>query len=413
MNKKIGLLLFCFFTFFVLNLICYAFDYVIDEYNVDIVVREDNTLSVKETIKVNFKVYKHGIYRIIPLVNQVKREDGTAERNRVSISKLKVNEEYSTSKDGSQLKIQIGSADRTVIGNKEYVISYDYFLGNDKNKNFDELYFNLIGTNWDTTISNVRFRIEMPKDFDASKLGFTHGGYMQSNTDGIRYEINNNVIVGSFEGVLGDREGLTVRLELPDGYFIKDTWKNHIGEMIFYIIPIIFVIISYFLWVKYGNDDEIIETVEFYAPEGLNSLDVAYIYKSFVNSNDVVSLLVYLANKGYLRIDEGKKKSDFVITKLKDYYGNNKEEEIFFDGLFEHGDVVTKDDLEEEFYSTVNTIIYSKSNYKNKKKMFEETSSNKRWTIFLFMLTSLVLSTIFPLIKYDMKGMIPTVLIIE
>ena len=89
MNKKIGLLLFCLFTFFVFNLNCYAFDYVIDGYNVDIVVREDNTLSVKETIKVNFSVYKHGIYRIIPLVNQVKRDDGTDAGNEIGRDHLR------------------------------------------------------------------------------------------------------------------------------------------------------------------------------------------------------------------------------------------------------------------------------------------------------------------------------------
>ena len=43
-------------------------------------VTKDNTYQIKEHIEVNFKSKSHGIYRDIPLVNDVKREDGSSNR---------------------------------------------------------------------------------------------------------------------------------------------------------------------------------------------------------------------------------------------------------------------------------------------------------------------------------------------
>ena len=75
----------------------------------------------------------------------------------------------------------------------------------------------------------------------------------------------------------------------------------------------------------------------------MNSLDVAFAKKGSTNSNDVVSLLVYLASKGYIKIIEDEKsKNKFTIQKVKDYDGNNNEEGLFFKGLFISGeDTVT------------------------------------------------------------------------
>ena len=52
-------------------------DYVIDEYDVNIKVNEDNTFNITETIDVNFNEHKHGIFRKIPMNNTISRLDGT------------------------------------------------------------------------------------------------------------------------------------------------------------------------------------------------------------------------------------------------------------------------------------------------------------------------------------------------
>lgn len=413
MNRKIINLLFCIFTFFLFSLNCYAHDYDITKYDVEIVVDEHNKYSIKENIDTYFNVSKHGIIRRIPLYNNIIRQDGTRERNRVLISNVHVNEEFASSRENNNYVLKIGSADKTINGKHSYTISYDYDIGLDKNNKYDELYFNIIGTEWDTDISNVTFKITMPKEFDASKLGFSYGEYGESNTDNISYDVDGNVITGSFEGTLLAGEGLNVRMVLPEGYFIRKSVGSSLLECWYYIIPILGVLISYLIWKKYGKDDQVVDVVSFYPPENMNSLDVAFAKKGSVNSNDAVSLLVYLASKGYIKIVEDKKsKSRFTIQKVKEYDGNNKEEELFFRGLFKKvWDSISSDELNESFYLTINSILTKKNSTANRKELFNSKSSNKRYILFLFMLITSSLSTIIPALGYKLSDVIFSIII--
>lgn len=413
MNRKIINLLFCIFTFFLFSLNCYANDYDITKYDVEIVVDEHNKYSIKENIDTYFNVSKHGIVRRIPLYNNIIRQDGTRERNRVLISNVHVNEEFASSRENNNYVLKIGSADKMLTGKHSYSISYDYDIGLDKNNKYDELYFNIIGTEWDTNISNVTFKITMPKEFDASKLGFSYGEYGESNTDNISYDVDGNVITGSFEGTLLAGEGLNVRMVLPEGYFIRKSVGSSLLECWYYIIPILGVLISYLIWKKYGKDDQVVDVVSFYPPENMNSLDVAFAKKGSVNSNDAVSLLVYLASKGYIKIVEDKKsKSRFTIQKVKEYDGNNKEEELFFRGLFKKvWDSISSDELNESFYLTINSILTKKNSTANRKEIFNNKSSNKRYILFLFMLITSSLSTIIPALGYKLSDVIFSIII--
>lgn len=413
MNRKIINLLFCIFTFFLFSLNCYANDYDITKYDVEIVVDEHNKYSIKENIDTYFNVSKHGIVRRIPLYNNIIRQDGIRERNRVLISNVHVNEEFVSSRENNNYVLKIGSADKTINGKHSYSISYDYDIGLDKNNKYDELYFNIIGTNWDTDISNVTFKITMPKEFDASKLGFSYGEYGKSNTDNISYDVDGNVITGSFEGTLLAGSGLNVRMELPEGYFIRKSVGSSLLECWYYIIPILGVIVAYVVWKKYGKDDQVVDVVSFYPPENMNSLDVAFAKKGSVNSNDAVSLLVYLASKGYIKIVEDKKsKSRFTIQKVKEYDGNNKEEELFFRGLFKKvWDSISSDELDESFYLTINSILTKKNSTANRKELFNSKSSNKRYILFLFMLITSSLSTIIPALGYKLSDIIFSIII--
>lgn len=413
MNRKIINLLFCIFTFFLFSLNCYANDYDITKYDVEIVVDEHNKYSIKENIDTYFNVSKHGIVRRIPLYNNIIRQDGIRERNRVLISNVHVNEEFASSRENNNYVLKIGSADKTINGKHSYSISYDYDIGLDKNNKYDELYFNIIGTNWDTDISNVTFKITMPKEFDASKLGFSYGEYGESNTDNISYDVDGNVITGSFDGTLLAGEGLNVRMELPEGYFIRKSVGSSLLECWYYIIPILGVIVAYVVWKNYGKDDQVVDVVSFYPPENMNSLDVAFAKKGSVNSNDAVSLLVYLASKGYIKIVEDKKsKSRFTIQKVKEYDGNNKEEELFFRGLFKKvWDSISSDELNESFYLTINSILTKKNSTANRKEIFNSKSSNKRYILFLFMLITSSLSTIIPALGYKLSDVIFSIII--
>lgn len=276
--------------------------YAIDKYDIDIKVNENNKLDITETITAFFNESRHGIYRTIPLKNTITRLDGTTSTNRTQITNLEVDNEYTVSRENGNIKIKIGSPNYTVTGEQKYTIKYTYNLGKDPLSNSDELYYNIIGTEWDTSIDNVSFTITMPKNFDHSKLGFSSGVKGSTNNDDVYYYVNSNIITGRYLGTLNPGEGITVRCELPEGYFVNAGLDSEVADYIPSIVSVIFLLISILLWAIFGRDDKIIETVEYYPPKNLNSLDAGFLYKGAASNKDVTSLLIYLANKGYLEI---------------------------------------------------------------------------------------------------------------
>lgn len=381
--------------------------YVIDSYDINVKVNENNTLKITEKITVYFNEKRHGIVRTIPLTNYIRRADGSKNKAFAKISNVKVKgADYSKEKNGSQYEITIGSEDKLVEGKQEYIISYNYNLGKEKNKGFDELYFNLIGDSWDTVIGNISFSVTMPKEFDSSKLGFSTSG-----DSAIYYQVKDYVIQGSYNGILDRNNALTMRLELDDNYFVGDSDNNTVYLIIMYVLPVLFLIISIYLWYKYGKDDEVIETIEFNPPDNLNSLEIAYYYKGKASNEDVISLLVYLASKGYLKIEEIASKSilkdkNFKITKLKEYAGKNELEKEFMEGLFKQGKedengncVVSKDDLDEDFYQVIVKVLQKIDNQKEKDKIFTKESQRNGIIVLIFILLALI-SLLAPILLY-------------
>lgn len=400
----IGILISIIFHFGITNATS-VYSYVIESYTIDIEVNENNTYDITETIKANFNVPKHGIYRTIPLKNTVTRLDGTTNTNKAQISNLEVSDEYSVTREDGKYKIKIGSDITTLTGEKTYKISYNYNIGKDKSKDYDEFYFNIIGTEWDTIIKNINFTITMPKDFEESKLGFSAGKKGATYSNKITYSVDGNVIRGSYDGTLYPKEGLTVRLELPEGYFVNAGYKMDSTTRLLLIVLTSCLLLSIYLWYKFGKDDEVIETVEFYPPENFNSLEIGFLYKGEATNEDVTSLLIYLANKGYIKIKETSS-SEFQIIKLKDYDGTNDNEREFLNGLFlrskstvsiENIDmpVVTEKDLYNKFYKTTNKILRQTNSRVNKKKIFSAGTFLKSVPVALMIMISVIILMIY------------------
>lgn len=376
--------------------------YFLNSYDVKIDANDDNTYNITETIEAFFSSSKnkHGIIRKIPLKNTVKRQDGTSETNRANVTDISVNDSYTVSKENGECRIKIGSAERTVTGLKKYVIKYKYNFGNDKNKNFDEVYLNIIGNSWDTSIKNVTFTINMPKEFDSSKVGFSSGTYGKisannnSDNNGVLSNVTENTITGYYAGILAPLEGITLRIQLPEGYFVEQKLHITLFDFVSFILPIIFIVVAIILWKRYGKDEKPVEIVEFYPPEGFNSLDVGYFYDGKVKNNHIISLLVYLANKGYIEIKEIEKnglftkKHTYQINKIKEYDGSNSTEKVFLDGLFDCGinGIVREEDLVDEFYKTIADVSRQEEKV-HKADLYTKQSGRKSITVaFLFMI---------------------------
>lgn len=332
--------------------------FVIDHYQVDIDVMENNSYDIVETIDVNFQTDRHGIYREIPL-----RFDDM----QVIISNISVpGHETSIEKLRDKVNIRIGSADSTVSGKVTYSISYTYDVGADNLGDMDEFYHNIIGDQWDTTITSADFRINMPKAFDESRVNFTSGDSGSTDNSNVEWKINGNTISGRILSPLSNYQALTAAVPLPEGYWVGAKIHRAQGWLLFmifgYPLYIAVIILAFLFWYKKGRDNKLFPSVEFDPPEGMNPSEIGYIIDGSVDSKDVTSLILYWADRGHLEIEEettGKamfKKKKLHLIKLKDLDADAKSyEKRVFKKLFNLGDGtrVSTDDLTNKFYSTV------------------------------------------------------------
>lgn len=213
-----------------------------------------------------------------------------------------------------------------------------------------------------------------------------------------------------------------VQLELLEDDIARTKNKPNFIDYILGLIPIIFLLISILIWYKYGRDKKVIETIEFYPPKGFNSLEVGFLYKGKADSKDVISLLIYLANKGYIKISETSE-NRLKITKLKEYDGNNINEQIFLKGLFtkqkseslisllnapeENVNEVTIIDLYDTFYITIEKILSNINSKENKNKIFEQTTPKlKKVIILMIILTYLAIFVPPNLLSEEYQGLI-------
>jgi len=348
--------------------------YVIDNYDVKATVDKYNKLHIEETIKVTFNKYRHGIIRTINKINHVARVNGSKSTVYAIISNVKVSSHSSAVREGGDsTTIKLGSSLTYAKRHETYRLSYDYDLGTDPLSSSDEFYFNIIGTDWNTNIGRVTFRITMPEEF-SGKPGFSTGSYGErSGSDIVKYNVNGRVIAGHTTGRLLAGEALTIRLELPQGYFKLDPVKTTIAKFVF-IVPVITGIIALVLSIMILRKEKSKSTpvIQYTAPDGLNSLELVFANDNTIPHKNAASMVVYLANKGYLTIDiDGE---NFTLTKLKDYDGQNESERIFMNGLFnsDHPSKVAKAELEGEFYKTVSATISTISRGRLKAKYFEK-----------------------------------------
>lgn len=334
----------------------------IDSYDIQMKVRLDNSYEITETLDITFSEQRHGIIRSIPL----KTNGGQrADIKDISVSGYS----YDTYSEGGDLKIKIGDADSYMNENEKITISYIYGIGYDYLDDMDELYFNLIGTQWDCYIDKVNFTIEMPKAFDAQKLNFTYGKTGGTDNSKVSYKFDGNAIKGSLLTKLKPYESLTVALPLEEGYFSDALKKQNLADIINSYYLLVFPMImagGALLWWRKGRSNPVISTVEFYAPSGVTSADVGFIIDNNVEPMDVTSLIIYWADKGCLTIEEqvNKKafssKTYFVLHKVKDLGAQAKSyEKVMFDSLFDefgNGLKVSTLELENKFYSVMNTV---------------------------------------------------------
>ncbi|MBR1582969.1 MAG: DUF2207 domain-containing protein [Spirochaetales bacterium] len=383
----------------------FAVDYSIREYRISFTIGNNAVHHVEETISVNFEGPHHGIVREIPV--DYREYNG---KTVAKISNLKCSADYSTSYDNGYMVMQIGDANKTVIGRVDYTISYDYDLGADFNDGYDELYLNLIGPHWECPIEFAVFSVRLPyvpqeqwRDYEAFIDHVLDNTYMTSGPYGstrfnwdkgevyLNEDDDGSLLIDGYMEDMGPYEGITIRIDLPEGWYVgaRVPWDyTEIAKKINPIVCIILIALAMLIWIRYGRDNIPIVVARFQPPKGFSPLMVGYVADSTVDDKDVISMIFYWADEGLLKIEE-KKNGKFEFTKLKDIeaYAIESGKDIpafevkLFNGFF-HCNVdekVTFKDLEKnKFYETIIETKSSTKNFFKGERALKDSNSRKK-----------------------------------
>lgn len=339
-------------------------DFEITHYDIHMAGAPDNSYRITETLDVQFYRDQHGIFRDIPTVTY-KGYNAFVEDIRVE------GIPFETTREGKNLRIRIGDPNAYAPQTQRYVISYRYVIGDDRLKDMDELYFNLIGTGWQTAIRGVSFTIVMPKAFDAERLNFTYGPPGSTENTAVSYGVDGNSIQGVLQRELGPGEALTVALPLQEGYFSEARLQETPFERVLnfrWLLMSLPLLFGTGVWLALGKNRRIFPTVEFYPPPELNPAETGYVFDGQVNPYDISSLIIYWADKGYLRIIEKEEEQGRIFKKMKTvlylerltWPSEGPDHELtMFTTLFQmysRDNVVCVDELAESFYTTANDV---------------------------------------------------------
>ncbi|HSG98689.1 MAG TPA: DUF2207 domain-containing protein [candidate division Zixibacteria bacterium] len=345
----------------------------IRDFHAAITVTADATLEITETIDVYFNTSRHGIYREIPY----KYRDDLGERIVTPLTVVSVTDDngrarpYLTSREGSIVNIRIGDPDRYVKGREVYVITYRVENAMLFLEEHDELYWNVTGNYWETSIERASVTVtvagaqDLPRDWHVSCYS---GEYGQAGDRCESFLRTNSVAIETL-GPLSARQGLTISVQwnkgivTPPSPWRRFLWRINLAENWVFGIPLAALIFMFQLWRRRGRDPRVREAVTvMYEPPAndgstLTPAETGVLIDERFDRRDLTAGIIGLAQKGYLKIEERTEEGlifdDTVHTLIREKEADGALtafESKLMAALFLSGEAVELGKLKNKFY---------------------------------------------------------------
>ncbi len=313
-------------------------------------------LSEKIQVYASGDKIKRGLVRSIPVYRKdIFGDKKSADFKITSILKDGKPENYKTKNDGSIRSIYIGNEDITLSpGNYTYEINYKIKGQVGFFKDYDEIYWNITGSEWDFEIKNASATIVLPPGASVGNTACYNGPPGSRNKDcdvsintdqSISFRTRENLPSGSgFTVAAAFTKGIIQR---PSNFelFFQDYLKITISLLLLIGLGTFF----YISWSRYGKDPEqpvIIPT--FNIPNNWSPALIRYFYKKKIDDKAFAISIINMAVRKVIKITKGLgKKDDYAVEKSTGLPNLLSKEE---DAIYVH------------FFNRKNRIYINKSN---------------------------------------------------
>jgi len=323
-------------------------DYIIEDFESEIVINRDTSVNVTETITAKFPYYKHGIVRVLPAVYSHGGKSINSHLKVISVSDEDGNGyNYTTERLNQSIRLKIGDLDKTITGSHVYKIEYKLtgiILSYD---GIPELYWNVTGHEWDTQIANSSAVVKTQYAKPVQAVCYTGvPGAKDSDCEKLTFE--DRAEFSTLEINPGADFSVYVKLD-PDNQLIFPAGSQKVASSVFdnwgYLPSLIPFFLIFYIWYKKGRDEKYLGDNYYYKPDdpktetasifkrghiplvyhpldGLTPAQVGTILDERIDINDIVAEIVELARLKYLKIEKLPKKNafskqDYAITRLK------------------------------------------------------------------------------------------------
>ncbi len=367
-----------------------ADDYDITRFEVTASVDQAGKFTVTETIDMQFNGSGHGMY--FWLTTRQGYDDShdrllTYDDIRVS-SPTGAPTETRFDHGDTYMEIRIGDEDQTVTGTQTYQV--DYTLSGIVNPDvatsgMDEVYWNIIGTNWEVPISNLTVQLTGPADLSQTTC-YSGADYTAPCTS----SASTGPTATYTQDHLQPGQGLAVVGGWPVGTFpdatvdLVPTSQNPFavngdsGTVPASAAGLLTLAAAWLLTRlnKKGRDEQFADTtpgslpadgdrptikreevkqaaVEYAPPDGVPPRLVGAVIRDGSANQDITATIIDLAVRGYIQMEQGQG-DDFSLHQTgADPASLNPVDRQVYDGLFADGPVITKESMADQaFYTT-------------------------------------------------------------
>ena len=314
---------------------------VIERFDAEIRVGADGGVSVVETIQPRFTGSWSGISRTIPI--EYRTPQGFNYTLNLKVTGITDDQggalRYESSRERHYRKLKIwvpGAVDAT----RTVVIRYDVANALRFFEEYDELYWNVTGDEWEVPIESVATRILLPSGVAGVRASAFSGGYGSQEHAA---EIEN---AGTEVGVrmlraLAFREGLTVAVAWNAGLVHRPpTVERSAGFLrsnLMLFVPLLVLPAMWWLWRARGRDPRRGPLMVLYEPpERLTPGELGTLLDNSPDMRDVTATLVDLAVRGCLIIEQQEKSALFGLFTSKEYLFRLRKPEAAWNELRPH-----------------------------------------------------------------------------
>ena len=361
---------------------------VIERLHSDIEVHATGDITVTESIRARFSGQWNGIARRLDLQHTTAAGD----RELLDVELVGASDEEGLAlrtemnrldRATREIRIWVHDArDRTAEVELRYRVrgALRYFLADSSVAGdtgpFDELYWQVTGTDWEVPIEEASASVALPAGAEPLRAAAYRGGpdsgeRVEVAMPGGGTAVGPNEVVIPSSGRLSPGEGLTVAVAWPagqvavpggvarsapvrfgpDGSVVRsdpglvDLGRASYWALLPLLLPFLVFWLTYRVWERRGRDPrERAITVHWEPPEELDPAEAGTLVDHTPGMQDVISILVDLAVRGYVVIAERKKKGflgfgtdyAFHLVRPRSEWGDLvRHERLFLDGLFD------------------------------------------------------------------------------